>query len=259
MFDKFESGDKTIPYEGVDPQLERRIQNAKDMPASAHYIEAARMGAAEHPDHVIKAQGRAGERVALEDLGARGLKPEDLNVKGGNFPIYDVGSRDGVTSVKVHLPDDDQPEALNRQYAREFEESIGHGNGELEPILGEDHGEHLSPIKFNNAARHLHTMARSGADLPPELAKSEADAANYLREYGTLSIPSDHAQQLRGHLRERLTSTDAVTRQVQAERLGLNVSSPTYQADVEQLLNRIKGLPIKSDQLRQILTPCFAV
>jgi hypothetical protein len=253
MTEVYEQPEKQAQQSAEDAKaVERRLTDAKDVTPSDRYLDAARAGVAEHPDHVIKAQDRAGEQAAMQEITDRCGQAVDLNEHGANFPIYDVGSRDGIASVKVHLPENVDQAALNKQYAREFEEAIGRGGGGTEPILGKANDEHFSPAKFNNAARHLHEMAKSGAALPPELANSPAEAANYLREHGQLAIPSDHAEQLRSHLEQRLLSDDPVTRQVQAERLGLDMNSANYQSEVGKMLDRITALPITSDQLRSV-------
>lgn len=45
MFDKIESIGKTVPRPSVDYQLDRRIQDVKDVSVSTHYIKAAYAGA----------------------------------------------------------------------------------------------------------------------------------------------------------------------------------------------------------------------
>jgi hypothetical protein len=241
--------------------VEKRIDAAADIQPSARYLDAARAGAVEHPNHAIKAQGRAGERVALQEIESNGRQAVDLNERGANFPIYDVGERSGVASVKVRGLEDGRElsRVTKEQYARDLEEAIGRGSGQLEPALGDARDSNLSQAKFNHAAKYLNERAQAGDALPPELARSPVKAADYLRDHAELKIPADHAQQMRAYLREQLSGSDAVTRQVRAERLGLDLHAPNYQAQVEAMLNRVKPLPITAEQLRSVtprqLTP----
>ncbi|MBN2393562.1 MAG: hypothetical protein JXR84_22705 [Anaerolineae bacterium] len=219
------------------------------------YIHAAEAGVAEHPDHYTKAQGRAGERVALQEIKNHEGCAVDLNDGGAaNFPIYDVAGPNEVASVKVRgLNDGDTlSDATLGQYTRDFEEAIGRGSGAIEPALGTTDTE-FTPSKFNNAARHLHEMAKTSDGMPSELAQSEDAAADYLRENATLKIPSDHAEQVNTYLRGRLLEDDPVAREVQASRLGLDLNSPTYEKDVEGMLARIQGLPIQSQEIKDVL------
>jgi len=219
------------------------------------YTTAAAKGAAEHPDHAIKAQGRAGEQVALQEIKNQQGQAVDLNDGGAaNFPIYDVAGPKSVASVKVRgLEDGDKlSEATKKQYIRDLEEATGHGSGRVEPTSGQADSD-WSQAKFNNAARYLHDRAKNGDPLPAEIGKSQADAANYLRGRAELKIPQDHATQVHDFLREQLFSPDAIQREVQASRLGLDIHSAQYQAEAEKMINRVKGLPITSAQLRATL------
>jgi hypothetical protein len=250
--------------------------DAQAAPADhSRYVDAAREGAAEHPDHYIKAQGRAGERPALQQIADQHGQAADLNRKDAkfpaddvgrpedeqpkqesvNFPIYDVGGPEGVASVKVRgLEQGDKlDEATLRQYSSDFEEAIGRGGGAVAPALGGKEGD-WGTAKFNNAAEHLYTLAYDKkAALPSEIAESPASAADYLREKATLDIPADHVPQVQDYLRDRLLSDDDVTRQVQASRLGLDVNSPNYENDVNGMLARIRPLPVNSGDIRAIM------
>jgi hypothetical protein len=236
-------------------RLRQMLDKAKEARPPEHYIKAARAGAAEHPDHIAKAQGRAGERVALQEIKDEQGRVADLNkAVGPNFPIYDVAGPESVASVKVHgIDDGPQLKQSNLdQYRNDFEEAIGLGSGRVEPALG-NAGSDWSQAKFNNAARYLHEQAKTNDAFPRQLAQSPEEAANYLRQNAELKIPSDHAKQVQADLRQRLFSDDAITREVQARLLGLDVNSPNYQAEAEKMISRVKELPITSAQIRTVL------
>lgn len=248
---------KLEAQKGVERErLRQTLEKAEEARSPEQYIKAARTGAAEHPDHIAKAQGRAGERVALQEIKDEQGRAVDLNQEvGPNFPIYDVAGPESVASVKVHgIDDGPQLRQSNLdQYRNDFEEAVGRGSGRVEPALG-DVGSDWSQAKFNNAARYLHEQAKTNDALPRHLAQSPEEAANYLRQNAELKIPSDHAKQVQANLRQRLFSDNTITREVQAGRLGLDVSSSNYQAEAEKMISRVKEIPITSVQLRTILS-----
>lgn len=233
--------------------LQQTIERAEEAQPPDHYINVATEGVAEYPNDLVKAQGRAGERVAWQEIKDQQGRAIDLNKDvGPNFPIYDIAGPESVASVKV-LGIDDGPQLSQSnldQYRRDFEEAVGHSGGAVERTLGDD----WSPAKFNNAALNLHELAKTYDAYPPQLAYSPEAAANYLRHNAELRIPSDHAEQVRADLRQRLFSDDPITQEVQARRLGLDVNSSRYQADAERMIGRVRGIPITSDQLRSILS-----
>jgi hypothetical protein len=220
------------------------------------YLEAAREGAAEHPDHWSKAQGRAGERVALQAIGDRAGAAVDLNdTPAANAAIYDVAGPNDLASVKVRgLGNSNElSEATLRQYQKDFAEAIGLGGGEVEPtVLGKETDVRYGLKKFNQAARELHVKAQTSPEgLPPDLAQGPDEAADYMRKHATLMIPEDHAKQIHDDLRGKLHSEDEVTRNVYASNLGLDINDKQYDEKAEALLGRIKSLPVKSDEIRQ--------
>jgi hypothetical protein len=237
-----------------------QLRNKLDKAAEARirgtdYSAIAAKGAAEHPDHYAKAQGRAGELVVWQDVREQQGQAVELNKEvGKNFPIYDVTGPESVTSVKVRGLDDglQLSESRLNQYRADLQEAVGRGSGEVEKapdIAGGD----WSQVKFNNAARYLHEQAKTNDALSPELAQSPDGAANYLRQHGELRIPSDHAVQVQADLRQRLFSEDAITQEVQARRLGLDVNSPNYQVEAEKVISRVKGMPITSAELKDVI------
>ncbi len=237
-------------------QLRNKLSDAAEARSQeTDYKAIAAKGAAEHPDHYAKAQGRAGELVAWQDICEQQGQAVDLNKEvGKNFPIYDVAGPEGVASVKVRGLDDG-PQLRENSLARyrdDLEEVIGRGSGEVQKAPDIADGD-WSQVKFNNAARHLHEQAQTNDALPSQLAQSPDAAANYLRQHGELRIPSDHAAQVQADLRQRLLSDNTVTREVQAGRLGLDMNSPDYQAEAEKMIDRVKGIPITSAELKNIL------
>ncbi|MGC9398133.1 MAG: hypothetical protein ACP5HM_03235 [Anaerolineae bacterium] len=220
------------------------------------YLDAAQKGAAEHPDPWAKAQGRAGERVALQAIEDEAGTAVDLNdTPAANAAIYDVAGPHDVASVKVRGLGDGArlKESTLGQYRKDFAEAIGRGSGEVEPtVLGKETTAPHGLRKFNQAARELHRRAQTAPEgLPTELAPGPDEAADYLRREAKLMIPDDHARQLRDDLREKLLSEDEITRDVYASNLGLDVHHEAYDEKVEALLGRIKGLPIQSHEIRQ--------
>jgi len=220
------------------------------------YLEAARQGAAEHPNHWAKAQGRAGERVALQAIQDKAGTAVDLNdTPAANAAIYDVAGPDVLASVKVRGlgAGTDLKERTLRQYQKDLAEASGRGGGEVEPtVLGKETDARYGLKKFNQAARELHARAQTSPEgLPPKLAQGPDEAADYMRKNATLMIPKDHAEQLHDYVEEKLRSEDEITRNVSASNLGLNANGEKYDKKVDALLGRIKGLPIKSDEIRR--------
>jgi len=248
---------KDVPPEGRDAAdaARRRLSRAAERAVQGQYERAAHAGVAEHEDDISKARGRALERVALQEERARG-PAEDLNEHVYNFPVYDVSSPHTVASVKCRGLAHEGPlnESDVNAYVADFELAAGHK-------------PHDS--RFQGAIQHLHEMARDGRAVPRETAASPEAAQRYLQQHGELRIPADHVRPVQQELRGRLLPTvplDAdsvaahnarVTRNVWASRLGLNPASPTYRADVERQLSRIKGLPIHSDQIRAAVDDTF--
>lgn len=232
-------------------------RGGRDANASSRYLEDAKAGAAEHQDFKVKAQGRAGERVALRAVRDQEGASVDLNdTAAANFPIYDVVGSDTIASVKVRgLEDGDTlKESTLRQYQRDLQEAIGRGGGTVEPeVLGTTDAE-FGLRKFNQAARGLHDRAAaSDGSLPPPLSEGPDQAADYLREHGTLMIPQDHADQLQRYLSSRLFQDGTIDQAVCASNLGLNVDATTYQADVKKMLERIHPLPVKSPEIKKVV------
>jgi len=236
-------------------EARRRLSRAGEQAMQGQYERAACDGIAEHEDDISKARGRALERVALQEESAQG-PTEDLNEHVYNFPVYDMSSPHTVASVKCRGLTHEGPlnESDVNAYIADFELAAGH-----KP----------SDSRFQKAAQHLHELARDGKAVPREMADSPEAALRYLQQHGELRIPADHVAPVQQELRRRLLPTipsDAdpitqhnlrVTRNVWASRLGLNPASPTYRADVERQLSRIKGLPIRSDQIRAAMDDAF--
>jgi hypothetical protein len=232
---------------------DREMDEAK---TPKRYLEAAREGAAEHSDHRAKAQGRAGERVALQAIRDQAGTAIDLNdTPAANAAIYDVAGPNLLASVKVRGlgHGNELSKTTLRQYRKDFAEAIGRGGGEVEPtVLGQETDARHGLKKFNQAARELHARAQTSPEgLPPDLAQGPDEAADYLRREAKLMIPDDHARQLRDHLREKLLSENEITQKVYASNLGLDIHDEAYGEKVEALLGRIQGLPIESDEIRQ--------
>ncbi len=230
------------------------------MGEATDYKNIAANGAAEHLDHYAKAQGRAGEQVAIRHIGETQGRAVDLNRDiGSNFPIYDAAGPKEVTSVKVRGLDDGSQlrDSTLSQYRRDFEEAVGRGGGTIESEVLEKTDQQWGLVKFNNAARYLHEHAKTDPALPRELAHSPDSAANYLRANGTLTIPGDHATQVQQDLHRRLFSNDLVIREVQANHLGLDMNSPQYQTEAEEMIERVKGMPITSTELKQVMNNTF--
>lgn len=163
------------------------------------YLDAAQEGAAEHPDHRAKAQGRAGERVALQAIEDQAGTAVDLNdTPAANAAIYDVTGPHDVASVKVRGLGDGArlKERTLRQYQKDFAEAIGRGGGEVEPtVLGKETATPHGLRKFNQAAREIHERAeKSPEGLPAELAQGTDEG-------GGLSAQPRHVDDPRGSRR----------------------------------------------------------
>ena len=172
-----------------------------------------------------KLQGEMGEE-AMRKTGA-----ESLNDYKSNFPVYDFITKDEIASVKTHMPSEKYPRAYLSNYAHDLRVALG-------TIKAKD-GKYQGRSSTSFAAEALsqfdhHQRPEGWEEIAPQKMES------VIQERSTLRIPADHVQQARNYVHSAARRSP--------EKYGFNHLPDNK--ELEQLTERIKPLPINSEQIR---------
>lgn len=173
-----------------------------------------------------KLQGQIAEQSYLE-TGA-----ESLNAYKANCPVYDALTPDEVASIKTHMPSARHPDAYLRHYAHDLRVAIGATRSEGGSYGGK------SGTEF--AAEALNRLEV----LPDALKgiKSE-DMAAHLQDRATNRIPLDHVKPARQYVMQRARDDPH----------SYGLPSNASESHVRALVERIKPLPITSEQIKRMV------
>lgn len=242
---KIESGNVASPQV---PKLIGEIQGVDEIgniETSDPHFRGAEMALEKHAisgNHQLYARRYASEAAARYAVGEDGVILDDLSltennpgenipVKGGNFPIYDISSNHEIASVKTHWDANGLlSETALQAYKRDFLKQRGYGRSTS--ALERD-GENI--VAARNLAKVL---------VPPELeTATAAEVAAYLCDHSVMRIPADHV----GPVRERFIQEAKKF----PENFGLS-ENPSA-AELNAVALRIQSLGLRSDELLDII------
>jgi hypothetical protein len=190
----------------------------------------------------IKQHSAGSEAAALAAAKQRGEKAVDLNQYGRyttakNFPLLDNASDRTFQSVKVKgvpPPNSSADKPLRpdgpQKYVREYEKLLD---------------QNLTANAAKEIAKYRSEIQEAGAwpkDLPKDASPS--DIAHFVRERAELAVPDDHVSAVR-------EAIGADARQL-PQNYGLDRNSPTFDADVARLQERVVPAGVTVQQLKQI-------
>lgn len=202
-------------------------QNAAKSALDSHEIAA---------EHSLYARRYASEAAARATIGEDAVDLDEfsrehgLPFKGGNYPIYDISSENEVASVKTHWNiagelDDNAINAYKRDFGKLF------GWGRRSGALAED-------------ARNILSVRDAGGPVPEKLKDASLQKAEqYLQDHSTLRIPDDHVDKVRKEIAKDIYTSPH------------SYHLPDYPSpeEVNEVLSRIKGLGLTSDELRTMI------
>lgn len=151
-----------------------------------------------------------------------------LNDVKHNTPVYDHLFYKESASVKTHLENQGRPNQHLAAYAHDLRVAIGATEAKA--------GKYAGKSGPSFAASELKHVEIPGFDTshagPRELEK-------YLKDTASVRIPSDHVDGVKAYVAERAAENPTL--------YGLN--SRYSRADMNALLDRVKPIPIRSDQI----------
>ncbi len=170
-------------------------------------------------------------QIAEESLNAIGA--ESLNDLKPNAPVYDaLLSEDGrfeAASVKTHMPSSRYPDAHLANYAHDLRVATGATCARRGKYAGM-----TGPAFAAETLNSLDELPDALKDVPPMQLEAE------LKQNASIRIPADHVAGVRAYVIEQATA-----RPVQ---YGLRAGASAN--EVQQLADRIKPLPVTSDQIK---------
>jgi hypothetical protein len=211
------------------------------------------------------AVGAANEEARVLTLRMRGVPAENLNDVKRNIAAMDITSADGFGSGKAHGIIDPLPmpsgsvhaagemqgyklSGLPQSTARPWAALMAYEN-DLVGLIANKPGE-TRPGKSTQGARSISdaadTIQQSGswpASVPKDASVKQIE--NQIRFKSDLVVPSDHAVALRAWLREWVPR--------EPERYGLPPNTSPTQAQVDQIVDRVKSSGVTSVELTRLM------
>jgi hypothetical protein len=170
-------------------------------------------------------------QIAEESLNLIGA--ESLNDHKPNAPVYDalLPEKGGfeAASVKTHMPSSRYPDAYLANYAHDLRVAIGATRARSGKYAGM-----TGPAFAAKVLNSLDELPDTLKDVPPSQLET------LLKQNASIRIPADHVEPVRAYVIEQATA-----RPVQ---YGLQAGAGAD--EVQQLADRIKPLPVTSDQIK---------
>ena len=209
---------------GFDATHERARLAAEQALADKGVTGGRLLDARRHASEAAARATLAGDASNLDDAA------KNLGMKGNNFPTYDIASSNQVASVKTHWADDG---VLNDAVRQAYQQDLEH-------MLGWGRDAQASKRDGQNIIR----AREAGVPVPDDLRTATPEqAAQYLRDKSILAIPDDHVETVRADLKARVLEFPG----------NYFLPSNPSEAQVEDVLKRVRGLGLSSGELRDMI------
>jgi len=174
-----------------------------------------------------KMQGQIAEE-SLNSIGA-----ESLNDFKPNAPVYDalLAEKGGfeAASVKTHMPSQKHPDAYLAHYAHDLRVATGATEAKSGKYAGM-----TGPTFAAEALNSLDDLPDALKDIPPKQMETR------LKQNASVRIPADHVGRAHTY----------VFKQATARPVQYGLPAGAGADEVQQLADRIKPLPVTSDQIK---------